>query len=216
MTGLNNFDIIYYINLEHRVDRLNHINNELSKTNINKDKINRINAIYQTDKPVIGCTKSHCLALEAFIYSEKETCIIFEDDFEFCQDIDLINNLIDKVFDNCIKNTSILPKFDVLMLSSNTFNEIHIDNIDFVTKILDAQAASGYAISKQFAPILLENFKESILLMESVNYKVHEYCPDIYMKKLQPHNNWFCLNPKIGKQVESYSDIENKIVNYNC
>jgi hypothetical protein len=32
--GLNNFDIIYYINLNHRTDRLENITNELNKTNI--------------------------------------------------------------------------------------------------------------------------------------------------------------------------------------
>jgi len=37
--GLNNFDIVYYINLSHRKDRYIHINNELSKTNIDPNKI---------------------------------------------------------------------------------------------------------------------------------------------------------------------------------
>ena len=36
------------------------------------------------------------------------------------------------------------------------------------------------------------------------------------MKKLQPISNWYCLNPKIGKQIKSYSDIENAIVDYDC
>lgn len=215
MTGLNNFDIIYYINLEHRVDRFEHINNELSKTNIDKNKINKINAVCDTNMPYLGCAKSHCLALETFINSEKETCIILEDDFEFCQDINLINSLIDKVFDNYIDNT-ILPKFDVLMLASNTITELPISNIDFVSKILDAQTTSGYAVSKLFAPILLENYKESVHFQESVNYKLCHYSIDIYMKKLQPDNNWYCLKPKIGKQMESYSDIEHRVTNYNC
>ena len=162
--------------------------------------------------PILGCAKSHCLALQTFINSGKDTCIIFEDDFEFLEnEKSIINDLINKVF-----NSYKLPKFDVLMLASNTLKELPIMNIDFITKILDAQTLSGYAVSKTFAPILLANYKDSIQLLESANGKIHDYCFDIYMKKLQPNNNWFCLKPKIGKQMESYSDIENRITNYQC
>ena len=79
--GLNNFDIVYYINLEHRKDRYIHINNELSKTNIDPNKINRIDAVYNINKGCLGCSKSHILALEAFINTSDEiqNCIIFED-----------------------------------------------------------------------------------------------------------------------------------------
>jgi len=36
------------------------------------------------------------------------------------------------------------------------------------------------------------------------------------MKRLQPFTNWYALNPLIGKQIDSYSDIENKVVSYDC
>ena len=42
------------------------------------------------------------------------------------------------------------------------------------------------------------------------------YAIDMYWKKLQPQSNWFIFYPKIGFQYDSYSDIENHIVNYNC
>ena len=59
MGGFNNFDLVYYINLNHRTDRLNHITNEIKKTNIDATeflgfKFNDINlkngAIYKFDK----------------------------------------------------------------------------------------------------------------------------------------------------------------------
>jgi len=206
--GLNNFDTIYYINLDHRVDRYEHINNELNKTNIEKDKINKISGIYIKELGILGCAKSHCLALEAFIKSGKNHCIIFEDDFIFTVDQDTINNLINKVFNN-------LKLFDVLMLASNILNS-QPTSYDFIVKIIDAQTLSGYAVSKQFAPILLNNYRESIKLLENAGKSVHPFCFDIYMKRLQPFTKWYCLNPKIGKQIESYSDIENRIVEYNC
>jgi GR25 family glycosyltransferase involved in LPS biosynthesis len=206
--GLNNFDIVYYINLEHRKDRYNHITDVLNKTNIDTDKIHRINGIYNKELGILGCAKSHCLALDTFIKSGKDNCIIFEDDFEFVIEQDAVNKLIDKVFNKS-------KVFDVLMLASNILNSQPTE-FDFITKIYDAQTLSGYAVSKEFAPILLNNYRESIALLEKAGQKVHPYCFDIYMKKLQPYAKWYCLNPRVGKQIESYSDIENRVVDYNC
>jgi len=207
--GLNNFDIVYYINLEHRKDRYIHINNELSKTNIDPNKINRIDAVYNINKGCLGCSKSHILALEAFINTSDEiqNCIILEDDFIFTEQQDDINNLINLFFEN-------VETFDVLMLSSNTLNETKT-NLPFITKINDAQTLSGYCVSKKFAPILLGNYRLGVEKLENIGIN-NLYCVDMYMKILQPQSLWYCLNPKIGKQIMSYSDNEKMVVNYNC
>jgi len=207
--GLNNFDIIYYINLEHRKDRLTHITSELEKTNIDPNKISRIDAVYYPDFGCLGCSKSHYLALEHFINSGKETCVILEDDFEFTQNQNTINDLINQFFNTVNGN------FDVLMLASNTYVEQQSEH-PFITKIIDAQTTSGYAVSKQFAPILLSNYRESIQQLETIGYKVSDFCIDIYSKKIQPNSKWYCIYPKIGQQLPGYSDIENQHVNYQC
>ena len=206
--GLNNFDIIYIINLEHRKDRLDHVTNELSKTNIDPNKVKRIDAIYCPHFGALGCAKSHLLALEDFINSGKDTCIIFEDDFIFTEPQNIINDLINEVFNNVIN-------FDVLMLSSNTLVE-ETTNYPFITKIIDAQTLSGYAVNKKFSQILLNNYKESINLLEPLGYGYPYYCVDMYMKKLQPVSEWYCIKPKIGKQCTSYSDILKIDVDYGC
>jgi GR25 family glycosyltransferase involved in LPS biosynthesis len=208
MTGLNHFNIIYYINLNHRTDRLENIKRQLTKTNIELNKINRISGIYMKDFGILGCAKSHILALEEFIKSNNDNCLILEDDFCFTESQDFINNLIDQVFNNKIN-------YDVLMLSCNILNGQETEH-SFLTKIFDGQTLSGYSVSKKFAPTLLNNFKESVYLLEKEKTKVHPFCFDIYMKKLQPTSKWYCLQPRIGKQIESYSDIENKVVEYDC
>lgn len=206
---MNNLDLVYYINLAHRQDRLAHIKNELAKTNIDSDKIHRIEAIYTESFGGIGCAKSHYLALEQFVNSPdtNKTCLILEDDFIFTHNMDTINSIMNEVF-------TTLPEFDILMISSNTMLE-QPTSYSFVTKILDAQTMSGYIVSRKFAPILLQNYKESIALLE-IHGRVSDYCFDMYMKKLQPISNWYCLLPKIGKQNPGYSDIERKHVEYNC
>jgi GR25 family glycosyltransferase involved in LPS biosynthesis len=206
--GLNNFDIIYFINLEHRTDRLTHITEEFQKTNIDDSKINRINAVYCPDFGGLGCGKSHCIALEQFIESGKDTCIIFEDDFIFTQSQNTINELMNNFFNN-------VKDFDVLMLSSNTMVEQQCEH-HFITKIIDAQTTSGYAVNKKFAPILLNNYRESVQQLERIGHSVYDYCIDIYSKKLQPNSNWYCIYPKIGQQIPGYSDIEKQNVDYRC
>jgi len=209
MGGFNNFDLVYYINLNHRTDRLNHITNEIKKTNIDESKVHRIEAIYD-DYGALGCSKSHCVALENFINSPEtnQTCVVLEDDFEFTQGPDIVNDMIDKVFNSSVKD------FDVLMLSSNTYSELN-SKFNFVTKILKGQTTSGYVVSRKFAPILLKNYKEGADLLSQTRDRP-KYSIDMYMQQLQPNSKWLCLSPKIGKQMESYSDIEKQWLNYNC
>lgn len=208
--GLNSFDVVYYINLEHRKDRFEHINKELRKTNIEASKINRIDGVYMKEFGCLGASKSHAKALESFLKTPDnvQNCIIFEDDFMFTQSQEKCNEMINDFF-------SSFPQFDVLMLSSNTF-KYKKTYFPFVIRIENAQTLSGYCVSKKFAPVLLQNFKESIYKLEKAGRKTHDYCIDIYMKRLQRTHEWFCLEPKIGLQMDNYSDIERRNVSYKC
>jgi GR25 family glycosyltransferase involved in LPS biosynthesis len=207
--GLNNIDLVYYINLNHRTDRLEHIKAELQKTNIDQEKIHRVEAVYLKDFGMLGCSKSHVLAVESFLNSDEsnKTCLILEDDFIFTQSQDAINDVINKVFNE-------LKVFDVIMFASNTMNETQTE-FNFVTKIIDAQTTSSYLLHRNFAKKLLENYKDGVTLLENYS-RLPDYFIDMYMKKLQPTSNWYCLYPKIGKQMASYSDIEKNNADYNC
>lgn len=208
--GLNNFDIVYYINLEHRADRNESIINELKKTNIKSEKINRINGIYLENFGCLGCSKSHILALEEFIKTPNEiqNCIIFEDDFIFINNQDEINKLINDVFNN-------INDFDVLLLSAN-IQEGFYTEYSYLIKVIRTQTTSGYCVNKKFAKILLDNYKFGAKILEETGHKLDKYCVDTYINELIPYSNWYSLYPTIGIQKESYSDIVKKIVNYNC
>jgi len=59
------------------------------------------------------------------------------------------------------------------------------------------------------------------IILESIKYVdevivFDEDTPIEIIKKIQPNYNWYCLNPKIGKQSFSWSDIENDHVDYDC
>lgn len=207
--GFGRIESVYFINLKHRNDRLDNILYQLNKVNISYDKITRIDAIYNKFFGILGCGKSHIKALETFINRGKgDYCLIFEDDFEFISNID-INNIIESFFD------SIGDNFDVLMLASNVLQDEET-NFPFIRRIIDAQTLSGYCVNRKYAETLLENFKTGVYMLETLGYSEHDYCVDIHVKKLQRKDRWFYITPKIGKQMESFSDIERTKINYNC
>jgi len=201
---MNFINSVYYINLEQRVDRKDHILSQLKSMDVPVDKIHRINAVYCPEKGAIGCTKSHILAVTAFIESGLENCIILEDDFEFTESKETFESLLNLFFNE-------IKEYDVLMLSSNTCYEETIN--PWLTKIFDAYTASGYCLNKNFANVLLQNLKEGLALLEQSHHSP-SHALDVYWKPLQRVSKWYCLKPKIGKQMASYSDIEKRDVDY--
>lgn len=193
----------YYINLDHRTDRNDHILNQFNKFNISNYE--RINAI-QEDFGAIGCSRSHIVAIEKFINSDEEVCFVLEDDFQFVISPDRYNDLLHKLETSNIDWNIVLLAGNVLQASG--YNE-------FLRTCLNAQTTSGYMLHKKFANLLLSNYIEGLNLL--IEFKKSHFCIDRYWKKLQkPRYNWFIFNPKCGKQLSGFSDIEHKKTNYNC
>lgn len=214
-SGWDNIDCIYYINIAERTDRNNEFLNEMKKYDVPDSKIVRIDAVYDKERGALGCTKSHIKTLQQFINSGYKNCIIFEDDFEFAVPKENVTTSIVTTSIQQFFNLNI--PYDVVMLSAND-NKITPSKYAGLSKAIDVQTTAGYMVSSDFAKKLLDNFTEGSKLLEksysNKNYNV-DYAIDQYWKKLQPNSNWYIFDPKLGKQRESYSDIENKSVNYN-
>jgi glycosyl transferase, family 25 len=203
-------DTIYYCNLECRPDRKIEFLGEMEKIGVPAEKIQRIESVYTPGFGALGCGKSHTLALRHFLQSEKNICAIFEDDFMFTESKETVNTILTQIFEKNIY-------FDCILLSGNILQSIQTE-IPFLKKVLDGQTTSSYIITRAFASILLQLWEESSALMEKyINENgsiCHWFCIDIVWKRLQPQNHWFIVEPKLGLQRESFSDIENKITNH--
>ncbi len=206
---MENIDRIYYINLDHRTDRRKEFENEIQKL-ASLEKVERIQAIHKPELGCLGCTLSHVKTLETFLKSEYKTCLVFEDDFAFNQDMNYCNFLLKHLFTS-------KKEFDMVMLGGKILNHRETDS-PFLHQVLDAQTSSAYLITKDFAKTLHRNLSEGAQLLEQWfqehKDKKHEYCLDIYWKQLQPHHKWFVFHPKMGIQREGFSDIEKKVTNY--
>jgi hypothetical protein len=85
---------------------------------------------------------------------------------------------------------------------------------DYCARVFYCQTTTGYVVKKQYYKTLLLNFRESAknLMREPNNPKA--YALDMYWKRLQIQDYWYMITPPTVIQYESYSDIENRTLNY--
>jgi glycosyl transferase family 25 len=132
--------------------------------------------------------------------------MILEDDFEFLIDKDEFKMILDHL---------LTVDYDVFILAYNTNSNNITDTGDkYLKKIEGTQTTSGYIVNQRYYDKLMENFEEGLRLLKQTD-NTSQYAIDMYWKPLQSQDNWYCYKKRIGKQRESYSDIENKNVNYN-
>jgi glycosyl transferase family 25 len=203
---MEQIDVIFYINLESRLDRKEHFLNEIKNLCLDESKIIRIDAI-KHENGAIGCSKSHIKALEMFMEnSHWLTCIIFEDDYTFYNRSIEYNNTLIRTF------LSNFTDWGILLLSSNQAGKqsikTHIPSVELVTY---SQTTSGYCIHKDSVKDIYDNFKCSAEHLEKSRSKpIHAI--DIYWNELTMKR--YCFVPNMGYQYSSYSDIEERNVNY--
>jgi GR25 family glycosyltransferase involved in LPS biosynthesis len=205
---MDSIDVIFYINLEKRLDRKEHFLNEILHLCKDHSKIIRIDAVY--DKVgALGCTKSHIKTLETFMENPLwNTCIIFEDDFTFYDPcIENNNNRLNTIFTE-------FPDWGIIHLSTNQLRKpaTKTSNKE-ILKVNYTQTSSGYIIKKEYAKDLYNNFKKSEELLRNC-WDPENYALDRYWNTLTM--NRYCFNPNMGYQYYSFSDIEKQNVNYKC
>ena len=201
-----------YINLKKRKDRKIQIEDELKKEDFYNFK--RFDAINE-DKGYLGCSKSHIECLKIAKQNDYPNVIILEDDFEFTIDKNEFHNIL---------NHLLTVDYDVFILSYNTFSHktffynIFFKNITktddpLLYRIKNTQTASGYIVNRKYYDTLINNFQEGLDLLKTTD-EYSNYAIDQYWKPLQEIDTWLCYKKRIGKQRESYSDIEKTVVNY--
>lgn len=192
----------FFINLESRKDRLEHAEKEFEKLGV---KAERINA-RKHQNGALGCTFSHIECLQIAKKRNYEQVFICEDDICF-KDPELLKTNLEKFQKSCdfIWNMIVIGGNNVPPYQK--LSDYHI-------RIFQCQTTTGYIIHKNYYDTLIANFKESATnLMKTGNKKL--YALDIYWKRLQIQDFWFMIIPATVTQYESYSDIEEKVVNYD-
>ena len=159
---------IYYINLDHRIDRKKHIEKQLDDL---EWKYTRFSAI-KHEIGAIGCSMSHLKLLEYAKENNLDYIVIIEDDMTIT-DMDLFKTQLNKVLNSNIN-------YDVLLLGGNSHPIPQYQYIsDFCIRTFNCKTTIGYIVKKYFYNILIQNFKEGLdNLIKYKNKKI--YACDIY------------------------------------
>jgi GR25 family glycosyltransferase involved in LPS biosynthesis len=197
---LNVFNHVIYINLEHRIDRKEHVEEQLLSIGIKEPT--RFNAI-KLQNGALGCSMSHLKCLQTAKDNKWPQVLICEDDIHFLNPILFLTQL--RSFLRLNKQNT----WDVLLLAGNNMLPYEKNGMNSI-KVHHCLTTTGYIVQEHYYDTLIQNYKEGIqkLMREPNNKKM--YAIDKYWIKLQETDKWFLITPLSVVQMEDYSDIEGK------
>ena len=199
---LDDITNVFYINLEHRNDRKEHVEKELNKLGI---QAKRFNAINMKDG-AIGCSMSHLKILEEAKKNKLEHLLVVEDDITFL-DVTLFKNQINNFFK--LHNND----WDVILFAGNNMHPY--EKIDETcVKVNRCQTTTGYLVNGHYIDILANNVKIGLTNLLNKPNEKPKYAIDIYWFSLQHTGKWYLIIPLTVVQRNDYSDIEKKVTNY--
>lgn len=196
------FKHTFFINLDHRKDRLEHVTAEFKKMGIDAERFEGKKA----KTPAVGCTISHINCLELAKKRNYEQVFICEDDITFTNPELFKQNLQKFVNNNTIN-------WDVLIVSGNNcppFQKLY----EYASRVFYCQTTTGYIVKKEYYDTLIANFKEGLTKLIQNPTNKQDYAIDRYWFKLQMQNYWYIITPLTVVQYDNYSDIEQKEVSY--
>jgi GR25 family glycosyltransferase involved in LPS biosynthesis len=203
MNSIKDIKNIFYINLDNRPDRKAKFEKEISKLGIQATRFNAI----KYKHGAIGCTMSHLYLLKYAKNKNLDHILIMEDDITFLNPSVFINS-INNILSNNIN-------FDVLLIAGNNMGKYTKIN-NFCVKITKCQTTTGYLVKSHYYDKLIQNIEYGlIVLMNSYKKRSYAYAIDQYWNKLQQIDNWLLVTPLTVSQSPDYSNIENRVINYN-
>ena len=201
ISNISDIKHAFYINLESRLDRKKHVEEQLKIIGI---QANRFNAI-KLPNGALGCSMSHLKCLEIAKENNWDHVLIIEDDIKFLNP-ELFINQINKFF-------NLHSEWDVVLVAGNNLPPHEVID-DSCVKVTHCQTTTGYIVKKHYYNILIDNIRNGItnLIKEPTHHYL--YAIDKYWFKLQQLNNWYLITPLTVTQREDYSDIEKRPTNY--
>ena len=174
--------------------------------NIPSLRMIRMNAIkYKIG--ALGCFMSHIYCLTEAKKRGLDHIFICEDDIEFT-DVNLFKEQLRKTLER-------IKDWDVLLITANLLSGEEFPNIDYCMRVKKSTAATGYIVKSHYYDTLLNNYRQGITYLMNKPRYTHMYAIDVYWHSLQETDKWIIPIPLTVTQNVGYSDIENRLVNYN-
>jgi glycosyl transferase family 25 len=201
MNSISDIKHAYYINLDSRPDRKQHVEEQMNIIGIQAERFKAI----RLPNGAIGCSMSHLKLLETAKANNFSHILIVEDDIKFLNP-ELFKSQLNIFLSNH-------KGWDVVLLGGNNIPPYKkID--DTCVKITSCQTTTGYLVNGHYIDILINNFRNGInKLLESPHLHIM-YAIDKFWFRLQRSHNWFLIIPLTVTQREDYSDIEKRTTDY--
>jgi len=191
----------FFINLDSRPDRKQHVEGQMSALGI---PVERFKAI-KLKNGAIGCSMSHIKLLEMAKANNWPHILIVEDDILFTKPsvfVEQLNRFLAGHKD-----------FDVALFAGNNMPPYTVVD-DSCVRVSKCQTTTGYLVQRHYYDTLIANYKKGIecLMREPHNHSL--YAIDKYWFHLQALHKWYLITPLTVVQREDYSDIEKRPTNY--
>ena len=209
---MENIDKIYYINLDHRIDRRTEIEHEFAshfRSTILEHRIERFPAI-KHNQGLLGCSISHLEVIKRAKANGAKYIIVFEDDFEFLVSKEIFAENINKLF-KLVENGL---DFKVIMLAYNAMNRFEVNDNALLDSTTDVQTCAGYLVNGKYFDELIQCWEHGVHMYEETGQD-WIYCCDQYWKNLQKEK-WYLFKTRIGKQRAGFSECGKTFTDYNC
>ena len=149
ISNISDINHSFYINLESRPDRKNHVEKQLNTIGIIS---NRFNAI-RLPNGALGCSMSHLKCIEIAKENDWEHVLIVEDDIKFLNP-ELFITQLNKFF-------NLHSDWDVVLIAGNNLPPHEIID-DTCVKVSRCQTTTGYIVKKQYYNTLIDNIRNGI------------------------------------------------------
>lgn len=207
--SVGGIDKLYYINLDKRKDRRQHIEqNVLPFINISSDLIQRIPAVDHTSYNLIsqrgaGCSLSHISIWRDAIAKGYKKIIIMEDDFELLGNGAKMNDVLGKLES---------MNFSICNLGYNNISPLVNTHLEGFYRCNNIQTTSCYVANVEFLKVVLPHIEQATQrLMNGESYQKNAI--DQAWKIFQNREDWI-VSERVGKQKGSISDIEQRKTDY--
>jgi len=194
------FEEMYCVNLDERTDRWEHAQKEFEKAGI-KDRVQRFSAIRDDDGRV-GIIKSNLGVVKLAKKKGLKNVLVFEDDVEF---------IVDNPQEVLAESLSQIGNLDwqLFYLGANTHNKLIKIKPNLIL-LKNAFAVHSMAYNEKSYDKFIKRY-EGLNKISNMNDIL-----DVYLAQyFQVNSICLMVNPMMTTQMNSYSDIEKRVVNYD-
>lgn len=212
----------WFINLDKRPDRRAQVERHLRACGWPSA---RFAALEDPLGGAVGCTRSHCAVLRAFLAQPgsgaDRLCLVLEDDVVFPRS-DLLLQAVRAFLYLRTGRDGSEDDWDVLLLGAANAGPLFLPPAaeagrlpPFCARLRRAQTTTAYLVRGAYVPTLLANMEDGLARLQAHPDQRAQFAVDRHWFPLQAQDRWFLLlPPACALQRPDFSDIEQREVDY--